>query len=272
MKRPSPSAVRWMLLALLLVLWELMPQTGLVPELFLPSLSKTLTVLWQDRVEYGENLLVTLAEVGVAMLIACGAGILVGALVGGVAVLRNLMLPVFSSLYAVPIVILYPIFTAWFGIGSESKIAFAGIYGFFPVMLSTAAGIRTIDPQYILAARSMGATLPQQITRVIIPASIPTVLAGLRLGGALTIIGVVVSEMLTASAGIGYLVTRYRTILDSPHVFAGILMILLLSILFDLLARAVERRTLVWQTAGRRGPSAATATTTTTQMPAPAPV
>jgi NitT/TauT family transport system permease protein/taurine transport system permease protein len=271
MKRPSPSAVRWMLLALLLVLWELMPQFDVVPELLLPSLSKTLTVLWQDRVEYGANLLVTLGEVGVAMLIACGAGILVGAVVGGISVLRNLMLPVFSSLYAVPIVILYPIFTAWFGIGSESKIAFAGIYGFFPVMLSTAAGIRTIDPQYILAARSMGATLPQQVMRVIIPASIPTVLAGLRLGGALTIIGVVVSEMLTASAGIGYLVTRYRTILDSAHVFAGILMILLLSILFDLLARAVERRTLVWQTAGRRGPSAATATSTT-QMPAPAPV
>ena len=72
--------------------------------------------------------------------------------------LRNLLLPVFSSLYAVPIVILYPIFTAWFGIGSESKIAFAGIYGFFPVMLSTAAGIRTIDQQFLLAARSMGAT------------------------------------------------------------------------------------------------------------------
>ena len=94
------------------------------------------------------RLLVTLYEVAVAMLIACGVGILVGALVGGIALLRDLLLPVFSSLYAVPIVILYPIFTAWFGIGSESKIAFAGIYGFFPVMLSTAAGIRTIDPQY----------------------------------------------------------------------------------------------------------------------------
>jgi NitT/TauT family transport system permease protein len=152
----------------------------------------------------------------------------------------------------VPIVILYPIFTAWFGIGSESKIIFAGVYGFFPVMLSTAAGIRTIDPQLLLAARSMGATLQQQITRVIIPASIPTVLTGLRLGGALTIIGVVVSEMLTSAAGIGYLVTRYRTILDSPHVFGAIVMILLLSIMFDLFARAIERRTAVWQMAGRR--------------------
>ena len=107
--------------------------------------------------------------------------------------------------------ILYPIFTAWFGIGSESKIIFAGVYGFFPVMLSTAAGIRTIDPQLLLAARSMGATLPQQITRVIIPASIPTVLTGLRLGGALTIIGVVVS-------GNAHLGGRHRLSGDAlPH-------------------------------------------------------
>ncbi|WP_421998357.1 ABC transporter permease [Reyranella sp.] len=267
MRLPKPVTVRWGILVLLLVLWELVPQTGLIPELFLPSLSKTLTVLWTGRGEYFHALLVTLYEVAISMLIACGAGILTGALVGGLAALRGLLLPVFSSLYAVPIVILYPIFTAWFGIGSESKIAFAGLYGFFPVMLSTAAGIRTIDPQYLLAARSMGATVPQQITRVIIPASIPTVLTGLRLGGALTIIGVVVSEMLTSSAGIGYLVTRYRTILDSPRVFAAILMILVLSILFDLGARAVERRTLAWQTAGRGRPAGDAA-----GMPAPAPV
>ena len=149
---------RRLILVLILVLWELVPRTGLLAELFLPSLSKTLTVLVQNWDEYAHALMVTLYEVALAMLIACGGGILIGALVGGLAILRNLLLPVFSSLYAVPIVILYPIFTAWFGIGSESKIAFAGIYGFFPVMLSTAAGIRTIDQQLLLAARSMGAT------------------------------------------------------------------------------------------------------------------
>jgi len=252
MKRPSPATARWLILLALLVFWELFPRTGIVPELFLPPLSKVATVLVADWRMYFGQLGVTLYEVALAMLIACGAGIVTGALVGGIALLRDLLLPVFSSLYAVPIVILYPIFTAWFGIGSESKIIFAGVYGFFPVMLSTAAGIRTIDAQFLLAARSMGATLPQQITRVIIPASIPTVLTGLRLGGALTIIGVVVSEMLTASAGIGYVVTFYRTILDSPHVFGAIVMILLLSIAFDMVARAIERRTAVWRIAGRR--------------------
>jgi NitT/TauT family transport system permease protein/taurine transport system permease protein len=78
------------------------------------------------------------------------------------------------------------------------------------------------------------------------------VLTGLRLGGAMTIIGVVVAEMLTSAAGIGYLVTSYRTVLDSPHVFAGVLMILVFSVAFDALARYAERKTMVWQVAGRR--------------------
>lgn len=270
MRWPAPATVRWMMLVAVLVLWEVVPMTGALPELFLPALSKTLTVLWLDRHIYFAALLVTLYEVAFSMLIACGLGILVGALVGGLVLLRNLLLPIFSSLYAVPIVILYPIFTAWFGIGSSSKIAFAGIYGFFPVMLSTAAGIRTIDPQFVLAARSMGATLPQLITRVIIPASVPTVFAGLRLGGALTIVGVVVSEMLTASAGIGYLVTLNRTILDSPRVFAGIIAILTLSIAYYMLARAIESRMVVWQTAGRR--QASSSRDTSAAIPAPAAV
>src|SRR5690606_38283467 len=192
------------------------------------------------------------------------------ATIGGIAVLRDLLMPVFSSLYAVPIVILYPIFTAWFGIGSESKIMFAGIYGFFPVMLSTAAGIRTIDPPFLLAARSLGATVYQQITRVIIPASLPTVFGGLRLGGALAIIGVVVSEMLTASAGIGYLVTLNRTILDSPRVFAGILCILVLSVAYDIVVRRLERRMVVWQSAGRQQQAQPLPRTANQGAPAPA--
>ena len=270
MKRPSPPTVRRLIGLALLISWEAVPRLGFLPELFLPPLTKTLAVLWLDRLIYAAALMVTLYEVAIAMLIACGIGILVGAIVGGVASIRNLMLPVFSSLYAVPIVILYPIFTAWFGIGSESKIAFAGVYGFFPVMLSTAAGIRTIDEQYLLAARSMGATLPQLITRVIIPASIPTVLVGLRLGGALTIIGVVVSEMLTSASGIGYLVTMNRTILDSPRVFAAIIVVLALSIAFDIAVRAVERYTMVWQNAGRRVASSTTETSARLVTPASA--
>jgi len=166
---------------------------------------------------------------------------------------RLIVMPMVSSLYAVPLVILYPVFTVWLGIGPESKIAFAAIYGFLPTMLSTAAGIQTIDPQLLLAARSMGATLTQRVVRVIIPAAIPTVLSGLRIGGALVIVGVVVCEMLVSSAGIGFLISRYRTLLDSAHVFAGVLLVLVMAMVFNAIVKWIERKAAIWQTGMRAG-------------------
>jgi len=252
--RPSPTTLRWIIIAALLVLWEALPRVGAISPLFLPPLSETFRAVITDWPEYADALVVSLGEVAVALVFACGGGILTGAVIGSVPLLRTLLLPVASSLYAVPLVILYPVLTVWLGIGSESKIAFAALNGFLPTALATAAGIRTIDPNLVLAARSMGATLSQRVSRVIIPAAMPTVLAGLRLGGVLVIVGVVVSEMLTSTAGIGYIVTRYRTVLDSAHVFGAVLLIVLLTLLFDTLARFLERRATVWQTVSRRDP------------------
>ena len=251
------STLRWLIVICLITLWEALPRFGLIPELFLPALSSTLIAGWNEAAEYRDAIGVTLYEVGISMTFACGGGILCGAIVGSLPRPRLLIMPMVSSLYAVPLVILYPVFTVWLGIGSESKIAFAAIYGFLPTMLSTAAGIQTIDPQLLLAARSMGATMRQRLLRVIIPAAIPTVLSGLRVGGALVIVGVVVSEMLISSAGIGYLISRYRTILDSPHVFAGVLLVLAMAIAFNAFIRLLERKAAIWQT-GTRGGQAAT--------------
>jgi NitT/TauT family transport system permease protein/taurine transport system permease protein len=249
----SSTTLRRLIIVSLILLWEILPRFHVIPELFLPSLSATLIAGWTDAGEFGHALMVTLYEVAVSMVFACGGGIIAGAVVGSLPRPRVLIMPMVSSLYAVPLVILYPVFTVWLGIGSESKIAFASLYGFLPTMLATAAGIQTIDPQLLIAARSMGATLTQRVTRVIIPAAIPTVLSGLRVGGALVIVGVVVSEMLISSAGIGYLISRYRTILDSAHVFAGVLLVLVLAVAFNAVIRLVERKAAVWQTGTRAG-------------------
>jgi NitT/TauT family transport system permease protein/taurine transport system permease protein len=247
LRLPSPTVARWAIIVLLLILWEVLPRIGAISPLFLPPLSEAVRIGIIDWHDYAAALWVTLGEVAIALIFACGGGILGGALLGSVPVLRTVLLPVVSSLYAVPIVIIYPLLTVWLGIGPASKIAFASIGGLFPTILATAAGIRTIDPNLLLAARSMGATLWQRILFVAIPAAIPTVLAGLRLGGVLVIVGVVVSEMLISSAGIGYLVTRYRTVLDSAHVFAAVLLIVLVTLIYDTLARMLERRASAWQ-------------------------
>jgi len=164
----SATTLRRLIILALVALWEILPRSGLIPELFLPALSSTLIAGWNEAAEYGHALAITLYEVAISMMFACGGGILLGAIVGSLPRPRVLIMPMVSSLYAVPLVILYPVFTVWLGIGSESKIAFAAIYGFLPTMLSTAAGIQTIDPQLLLAARSMGATLSQRLVRVII--------------------------------------------------------------------------------------------------------
>jgi NitT/TauT family transport system permease protein len=253
----SPTTLRRLIVISLIILWEALPRAGLIPQLFLPPLSLTLEAGWYEAAEYGSALLTTLYEVAISMAFACGGGILAGAVVGSLPRPRTVILPMVSSVYAVPLVILYPVFTVWLGIGSESKIAFAAIYGFLPTMLSTAAGIQTIDPQLLLAARSMGASFRQRLFRVVLPAAIPTVLSGLRVGGALVIVGVVVSEMLISSAGIGYLISRYRTILDSPHVFAGVLLVLFMAIAFNAGIKWIEHKAAIWQTGTRGGQNAA---------------
>src|SRR5258708_3586220 len=265
----SSTTLRRLIVISLIILWELLPRAGLIPELFVPSLSSTIEAGWNDAGEYGHALAVTLYEVAISMVFACGGGILAGAIVGSLPRPRLLTMPMVSSLYAVPLVILYPVFTVWLGIGSESKIAFAAIFGFLPAILSTPAAIPALDPQLVLAARSMGATLSQRLVRVIIPAAIPTVLSGLRVGGALVIVGVVVSEMLISSAGIGYLISRYRTILDSPHVFAGVLLVLAMAIAFNAAIKGIERKASIWQTGTRAGQRAAEDIATVAIQPAP---
>src|SRR5215468_6786752 len=109
----TASRLRWLIVIILVALWELLPRFGLIPELFLPSLSATLAAFFNDAAEYGEALAVTLYEVAISFVFACFGGILAGALVGSLPYLRRLFMPMVSSLYAVPLVILYPVFTVW---------------------------------------------------------------------------------------------------------------------------------------------------------------
>lgn len=244
---PSPFAIRAAIVGVFLITWELLPRTGTVPPLFLPPLTETVRALVTNLPEYLDHLAVTLKEVLIAMVFACGGGILAGLALGAAASARGILLPVFSGLFAVPLVVLYPLFTAWFGIGSESKIVFAAVYGFLPTLLGAAAGAQTIDRQHLVVARSMGATRWQQLTHVYLPGTLPTVIAAFRLGGALVIVGVVVAEMLTSTAGVGFLISKYRTMFESPKVYAAVILVLALAILFDGLVQRLERRAAGWR-------------------------
>ena len=224
----------------ILAAWEVLPRMGAVPRLFVPPLSEAVTMLVTEHAEFFGSLPTTLGEILVAYVIACGGGILAGQLIGASARARRMLLPVMRAAYAVPLVVLYPAIMVWFGLGVESKIAFAALYAFIPTMLTALAGVSALNPSLGETARAFGATRWQQILYIAVPASLPSVVAALRLGGALVIVGVIVAEMLGASEGLGYLVTRYRTLLNSPGVYAGIILVLLMTGLHEILLRQLD--------------------------------
>lgn len=242
----GPVALRTLCLVAILVLWEIAPRLEWVPPVMLAPLSKTIMAGVLDFGAFARNLLYTVGELLVALVIAVVLGGIGGLMLGGVRTLRETLLPLVSSVYAVPLVIVYPVFTAWVGIGPESKILFGGVYGLFPMLLATAAGVQTVDRGLLLAARSMGATPQQLMLQVLLPAAIPSVLSGLRLGVAMSAIGVIVAEMMGSTAGIGYLITQNRTMFNTAEVYFGVFLVLVLAGSLDWGVRALEKRAADW--------------------------
>lgn len=241
----TPSRIRAAQVALaaaILSAWELLPRLGVVPKLFVPSLSEALGTLYADRAEYLSHLPATLLEILLSYLIACGGGVGLGMLIASSPRARRMALPVLRSAYAVPMVVLYPVMMVWFGLGIGSKVAFAVVFAFVPTLLVTVAGVAALSPHLLETARAFGASRLQRILHVQIPASLPTLVAALRLGGALVIVGVTVAEMLGAVEGIGFLITRHRTLLNSPGVYAGIILVLLITSGHEVLLRRLEMR------------------------------
>jgi NitT/TauT family transport system permease protein/taurine transport system permease protein len=225
----------------ILAAWEVLPRTGVIPRLFVPPLTEAVGALVADHREYLGSLPTTLGEILAAYAIACGGGILAGQLVGSSPTARRMLVPIIRGAYAVPLVVLYPVMMVWFGLGAESKIAFASLYAFIPTMLTALAGVTALNPSLAETARAFGATRLQQILFIALPASLPSIVAALRLGGALVIVGVIVAEMLGAAEGLGFLITRYRTLLNSPGVYAGIILVLVMTGVHELLLRQLER-------------------------------
>jgi NitT/TauT family transport system permease protein/taurine transport system permease protein len=238
----TPGRLRLLVLLGLVVLWEVLPRAGIVPLVILAPFSAVMQVGVDEFGIFAPALLVTLSEILAGLAIAWIGGGLIGLSVGGVAPLRRALLPLISSAYAIPFVVVYPIMTAWLGIGSPSKIWFGGVYGLFPMALATAAGVQLVDGRLLLAARSMGASRIQLVIDVMVPACMPAIVAGLRIGGALVAIGVVVAEMLASTDGIGFLITQNRTMFRTAEVYFGVLLVLLLAGILDWSISRIEDR------------------------------
>jgi ABC-type nitrate/sulfonate/bicarbonate transport system permease component len=143
--------------------------------------------------------------------------------------------------------VMLPLFILFFGIGLLSKAVFAFSLGVFPVLLNVITGARMVEPTLIAAATSMGASRPAIFAKVVLPASLPAVVTGLRVGMTQTVLGVLLAELYAANTGLGYYVALYSQTFKPAQLFALFFLVAAISILVNEALRVLERRASRWR-------------------------
>ena len=226
--------LRVLLLAVIVGAWSYLTRPGGASPLLVPKMSR----VWHElrklvtTASTWEDIRVTLTEVLSAFAIATVASFVVVFWANRTQLRSRIVEPILGWAYMVPSVVFFPLFILWFGIGTTSKIAF-GAYGcFFPMAFTALRGLRSVDPKYTRVGRAFGASRFQLEWMINFPASLPVLLAAVRVGAALTFIYVILAEMLAADRGIGALITNSSAFLDTPQSYALIVITLVLAALY----------------------------------------
>jgi ABC-type nitrate/sulfonate/bicarbonate transport system permease component len=190
---------------------------------------------------------VTALEVGAAFGLAAAVGVVAGLLIGLSGFAYRTFRPVVLLLFSVPKMVMLPLFILFFGIGLLSKAVFAVSLGVFPILLNVIAGTRMVDRTLITAAHCMGAGRLAIFAKVVLPAALPSIVTGLRVGMTQTVLGVLLAELYAANTGLGFYVALYSQSFKPAQLFALFFVVAALSIVVNEALRAVERRASRWR-------------------------
>lgn len=193
------------------------------------------------------DLQLTLTAAGLGFLIGSVVGGLTGFILGWIRRLGDLFEPFVLALYTLPKIALAPLFVLWFGIGLTNKIMFSALLVFFMVFFTTYQGTRQVDRDLVENARLLGAQRWDIWTKIAIPYSAVWVLTGVRIGLPYALIGAIVAEFIAASAGVGYRIKSATSFFNTAGVFAGLVLLMVISFTLLTMLKLVERRVLAWQ-------------------------
>src|SRR5262249_5081102 len=245
-------AARILLLLGLLLVWQVLTATGLLPRFFFGSPLAVLgnAARWFVSGKIYRHLAVTLIET----VLAFGAGTVLGLAVGLWLALSptasSLLEPYIKAANAMPRVILAPIFAVRFGLGILSKVALGVTLVFFIVVFNVYQGVKEVSPVVLANARMLGATPRQLLRHVYLPSATSWVFSSLHTSVGMAFVGVVVGEYLGSSATLGSLIHQAEGFFDMNTVVAGILLLTAFALLLDWAVGAIEKRLMVWQPRG----------------------
>jgi ABC-type nitrate/sulfonate/bicarbonate transport system permease component len=223
------------LLVGLVVLWEVWVVVRDVPAYRLPAPS----AIWSAFLDGGDvlpaHVRATSFEAALGLLAGAAAGVVVAVAVHSIALVRRVLYPLLVGSQTIPMIVMAPLLVLWFGFGYTPKVVVVALIVFFPVAISTAAGLESADRELADLVRSMGGSRAQVMRHVLAPAAVPAFFSGLRIAAAYAVAGAVVGEWVGAEHGLGVYITRSQASFRVDQVFVAVALVALLSlVLFGL--------------------------------------
>jgi NitT/TauT family transport system permease protein len=243
-RRPGGKIIRKMALpvataAVFLIAWQILVTYWNVRSVILPAPSGVIQAVWMNRDLLLENAIPTTVESIAGFILSVILGGLLGILLFFSSLARDALYPNVILFQLIPKVAIAPLFILWLGIGWESRVAIALFIAFFPIVISTVAGLRVTDPAILRLCASLGATRGQTFFKVQLPYSLPIVFNGMKISMTLAIIGVIVGEFITSQRGLGYILLFAGSRLETTIVMAALLVLCVVGLaLYGLVALA----------------------------------
>lgn len=212
------------LIFLAFVAWESTVRLASIPEYLVPSPSRVLDVAWEHRGPLIQDFAVTSAESLVGFLLANAIALLCAILFFYSRVAERSLMPIIVGFKSVPIIAISPLLVLWIGYGWTSKVAMAAIVAYFPMVIGATAGLRSFSKESIDLMRSLSATRWEILTKLAIPSALPSLVTALKVSSTLAVIGAIVGELTGARAGVGFTILLASYNVDTPMLFAAIIL------------------------------------------------
>lgn len=240
-------------LVTVLLLWQFGVKWLDVPAYILPPPTEVAAALWKGldagltaRGGYWLHTGVTLWEVLLGFVIGSAAGLVLGTVISQVRIIEATFSVYLVAIQSLPKIALAPIIVLWFGFGLTSKVVIICLLTFFPLLVNSMAGFRSVEPERIELMRAIGANPWQMFWKVRLPSALPYIFAGLDMAAVFAVVGAVVGEFVGAQRGLGVLILSMNASMDTAGTFSVFIILSLIGILLHGILRVIERRVLFW--------------------------
>ena len=246
-RKTVPDAVLALgLMAAVTVVWEVAIRLFHVPTFVLPAPSTVIRSLIVSRTQLANATVSTSLEIVLGFVLAAVTGIAVALAIVRFERFGRALYPLIVLFQNVPKVALAPIFILWFGFDLAPKVLLIVVIAFFPVAIDMLAGLQSVDPSFVALMQSVGASRTKILLRVRIPHSLPHLMAGLKVAITFSVIGAIVGEFAGANRGLGYVIEFASTQLDTPLIFAALVVVSVLGLAFYYVVELAERLLVPW--------------------------